>query len=510
MKLRDYQQRTIDMIRSALRKGHRRVLVTLPTGSGKSIIMGNIARACIDKGSKVLALMNRRGLVFQLNDRFESCGVNSGTIMSGVESDLSNKVQIGTNQTFSRRRLFEKVNLETGGLFKPWQHPADVVLCDEAHRSLSKSFQGTLEAYKDKVVLGFTATPALASGVGFGRYYEILIQPVGVRELIECSALVPGVYYGLSAPDLENIKMVAGDYEKKTLGERVKDPKIIGDIVENWNRIAFGKKTLVFAVNVKHSKAIVYEFNKNGIVAEHLDAHSSDEKRDEVIKRFRVGEIQVLSNVGLFVEGTDIPEIECVCLARPTKSIGVYLQMIGRGARPFSGKENFIVLDHGKNINEHGFYEDPIEWTLDGKEISYKKPVQKEKKEKHKMTCHVCSAIFTGNICPQCYTEVENYGKKIEAIEAELKKLNDIKLETSEKKKVNAIKKLQPAILVGMLLFEANRLGKSDKWIRAQYKSINDRWPKNLNVRPLPATDELKSYLTHLRIKWIKSRNKAT
>jgi len=508
MKLREYQQKTIDMIREALRLGFRRILVTLPTGAGKSIIMGHIAKACIDKGNKVLALMHRRGLVGQLGNRFESCGVTSGTIMSGVESNLSNKVQIGTNQTFSRRRLFEKIDPETGGLFKPWQHPADVVLLDEGHRSLSKSFQNTLEAYKDKVVLGFTATPVLSSGAGFCAYYEKLIQPVTVQELIDIGSLVPGVYYGLSAPDLENIKMVAGDYEKKTLGERVKDPKIIGDIVENWNRIAFGKKTLVFAVNVKHSKAIVYEFTRNGIAAEHLDAHSSDEKRDEIIKRFRVGEIQVLSNVGIFIEGTDIPEIECVCLARPTKSIGVYLQMIGRGARPFPGKENFIVLDHGKNINEHGFYEDPIEWTLAGKEISYKKPVPREKKEKYKMTCHVCSAIFTGNICPQCYTEVENYGKKIEAIGAELKRLKEDETKSTDKRKGVALRRLQPSILIGMLKHEANRLGKSDKWIRAQYKSINDRWPKNLDVRPLPATDELKNYLKYLRIKYIKSLQK--
>lgn len=506
MILREYQQKTIDQIRSALKQGCKRILVTLPTGAGKSIIMGHIAKSCIEKGTKVLALMHRRGLVNQLGDRFESCGVNSGTIMAGIDTNLENPVQVGTIQTFSRRLNFEEIDWDTGEKFRPWEHPADVIMIDEAHRSLSKTYVDILKSsYRDKVVLGFTATPVLSSGAGFCAYYERLIQPVTVQELVDIGSLVPGIYYGLSAPDLAGIKMVAGDYEKKTLGQRVKNQKIIGDIVVNWCRIAQGKKTLVFAVNVKHSKAIVYEFNKNGITAEHLDAHSDDDERAEVIKKFRTGEIQVLSNVGLFVEGTDIPEIECICLARPTKSIGVYLQMVGRGARPCPGKKNFIVLDHGKNVNEHGFYEDPIVWSLEGKKISYHRPALREKKEKHKLSCKICNAIFTGRKCPICHTEVENYGQKIEAIEAELKQLNEAKIDTSENKKSAAIRRLQPSILVGMLKHEASRLGKNDKWIRANYKNIMNRWPKNINVRPIPATDVVRNYLKYLRIKWAKS-----
>jgi superfamily II DNA or RNA helicase len=504
MILRPYQQRTVDLIRDSLRQGNRRILVTLPTGSGKSIIMGCIARSCIDKGSRVLALMHRRQLVDQLGDRFESCGVNSGTVMSGIGAELHKPVQIGTVQTYSRRQGFEEVDWDSGDTFRPWEHPADVIMIDECHRSLARTFQDILKAYDGKIVLGFTATPALSSGVAMGSYWQTLIQPVSVRELIDCGALVAGVYYGLSAPDLAGLKIVAGDYEKKGLSERVKAPKIIGDIVENWLRVAAGKKTMVFAVNVKHSKAIVHEFCRFGIAAEHLDAHSDDEKRDAALGRFRSGETTVMSNVGLFTEGTDIPEIECICLARPTKSIGVYLQMVGRGARPAPGKASFVVLDHGKNINEHGFYEEPVGWTLDGKKITYTKPAPREPKEKHKMICKMCSAVFTGDRCPECYTEVEDYGKKVEHLEAELKRMDEGRKET----KGAQFRKLQPAVLIGMLKSEASRMGKSDSWIRANYKNIVDRWPKNLDVRELPATDELRSYLAYLRIKWIKGQQK--
>jgi len=502
MKLRYYQIKAINQIKEKLKQGHKRILAVLPTGSGKSIIMGFIAKMCTDKGSKVLALMHRRGLVHQLGDRFESCGVESGKIMSQIKPELSNDVQIGTIQTYSKR--IEIVNSDwDDNTFRPWEHKADLILTDESHRSLSKTFQDTLKYYSDKIVIGFTATPVLSSGVGMGNYYSAIVQPVGVQELINTGSLVPGEYFGLSAPDLSGLKIVKNDYEQGELGKRFSTPKLIGDVVKNWNDKAFGMKTLVFAMNVKHSQALVYEFCKLGVAAEHLDSKSDDEKREETLKRFRSGETTILSNVGLFTEGTDIPEIECMCIAVSTKNIGKWLQMIGRGARPYPGKKSFYVFDHGKNINEHGFYEDPIIWTLDGKKLSYKKPSPVEPKEKHKMNCKNCNRVFTGDTCPGCGTVIEHYGKKIEAIEADLKRLTQKK---EKETKGHEFKRLKPAVLIGMLVSEAKRLNKKDSWVRANYKNITTHWPKTLDVRPLPATKELKSYLTYLRIKWIKSQ----
>ena len=493
-----HQKKTIDQIKEKLRMGFKKILVVLPTGAGKSIIMGVVANICLNKDNKVLALMHRRNLVLQLLKKFKSCNVDSGVIMSKVDSRLFEPVQAGTIQTFSKR-------IKLGG---SWRHPADVVFIDEAHRSLSKTYQDTLKLYKDKIVIGFTATPTLSSGVGMGNYFQTLIQPVGVRELINQGYLVPSVCYGLTAPDLAGLKKQGDDYEKKGLGERYNNAKLIGDVVKNWNEIAFGLKTMLFAVNVKHSMAIVYEFNKYGIPAEHLDAHSSDEEREATIKRFRAGETFIVSNVDLYTEGTDIPEIECIVLATATKSIGRYLQMVGRGARihPESGKKEFIVLDHGKNItgrdDSHGYYEDPIEWTLEGKKISYKKPAPISPKEKHKMSCEKCNAIFTGSECPRCGTKIENYGKKIEALEADLKKMTGGK---EKKNKQTELLELDIGVLIGMLKYEADRLEKGDSWVRANYKNITNNWPPTLDYPPIQSSDKLKKYLTHLRVKWIKS-----
>lgn len=499
---RKYQATTIKLIKSAIKSGYKRMIVVLPTGAGKSIIMGIITKMCLEKKSKVLALMHRRQLVFQLKNRFQSCGVDSAMIMSEVEADLKNKVQLGTIQTYSRRLNFERTDWK-GNVILDWKHPANLVMVDEAHRSLSKTYQDILKFYEDQIIIGFTATPTLSSNVAMGNYYEKLIQPVQVQELIELGSLVPGVYYGLTAPDLKGLKIVGGEYEQEKLANRSMDKRIIGDIVKNWNELVHGKRTLVFAVNVAHSQAIVHEFTKFGIPAKHLDAHSSDEEREEVIKRLKTGETLVVSNVGLYTEGTDIPELEVICLAKANKSIGRYLQEVGRGARPFPGKDHFIVLDHGTNVNRHGFYEDPIEWSLDGKKVSYKKPVPMEPKEKHKLQCENCNAIIIGDTCPQCGTQIEHYGKKIEALEADLKRLTAKKEKTT---KSVEFRKLKPSVLVGMLKHEQERLNKKDSWVRAQYKNIRDCWPKSLDVRPLPATDELKSYLKYLRIKWVKSQ----
>lgn len=500
MELREYQYRTIEMIRNAIRSGYKRILVTLPTGSGKSIIMGHIAKLCRDKGRRVLALMHRRQLVEQLQDRFNECGVSSGLIMSGVSSDLASECQIGTIQTYSRRIKLEEADFWSDNKRRPWLMDANVVFLDECHRSLSKTFQDVMGEYENKIVLGFTATPSLSSGVAMGNYYETLIQPVSVKELIRGGSLVPGRYYGLNGPDLSELRVIAGDYERGELGKRVMKQKIIGDIVQNWCKLSGNRKTILFAVNVKHSIAITREFKKYEINAEHLDAHSTDDERNEVLSRFRRGEIRVLCNVDLYTEGTDIPDIECICLARPTKSIGRYIQMVGRGARPFDKKDYFLVLDHGANVNEHGFYEDNINWTLDGKKIKFAK-THKNKREKHKLTCDICSCVFTGSMCPQCHTVVVNYGKKIEAMEAELKELNkkEVKYTFEDKKR-----------WYSMFKYEKIRLNKSDGWLLAQYKSKFNTWPNKCKHEPaIEPNEEVLNWLKYQRIKWAKGKANA-
>ncbi len=495
MELREYQQRTVDMVRDKIRQGHKRIIIAQPTGSGKTHILANIFAGALDKGNRAIAVVHRRQLVEQMADRFGECGIKTGIIMAGEDTDLSCPAQVMTMQTYDRRLQLDDP------IYNPYFIDADVVLIDEAHHALSKTYQNILSYYENKVIIGVTATPVLAKGVGMGNYFDAIVQPVGVQELIDLGHLVPGRYYGPGELDLSGVKIQAGDYQQKDLDRVVNVPKIIGDVVDNWLRIAGGLRTMVFAVNVKHSKALRDEFLRRDVKAEHLDAYSEDDERNETLNRFRSGETQVLTNVALFTEGTDIPEIECIDLARPTKSFGLYLQMVGRGARPCNGKSEFIVIDHGACIQKEGFgfYEDPIEWSLDGKKPAYRRKHEKHK-EKKIMCCERCNCEFYGNVCTTCGFEVKHYNKKIEAIEAQLEEIS------KDKKRMTRAEK---EMWYRMLLSEQKRLGKNDKWLLAQYKSKTGVWPRDMEyASPVPASQEVLNWLKYKKIKWAKRKRK--
>ncbi|MCP4570557.1 MAG: DEAD/DEAH box helicase [FCB group bacterium] len=493
IELRDYQAELVNSIRNELKAGHKKIIMALPTGAGKTFILADIAKRSIDNGHKVLALMHRRQLVQQMTDRFNDYNVDSGIIMSGNETELSKSMQIATIQTYHRRLQLDEA--ERNRFFVD----ASVVLVDEAHRSLSKTYLEALSNYEGKIIIGVTATPCLASGLGMGNYYDALVNGIGVDELIENGSLVPARYYAPSQPDLDKIKTVLGDYDKKELGKRVDNKKLIGDVFDNWARLAGDLQTIVFAVNVKHSRALCEEYVNHGVAAEHLDAHSTDEQRENVLNRLWAGDVQVVCNVGLYTEGFDYPAAGCIVLARPTKSMGLYRQMAGRGLRPSEGKSECVIIDHGGCIDRLGLIEDDVFWSLDGKSLGFKKKVVR-KKEKTLMTCDFCSFIFTGRTCPQCGAEVKDYKAKVEAMDAKLVEVG------KRKKKYTMQEKRQ---WFGMFEYYRRSKGYKSGWAAHKYREKFDVWPRGMDdVGPIPPDQGFKNYMKHLFIKWKKQKEK--
>ena len=768
---------------------------------------------------------------------------------------------------------------------------AEGILVHNCHHALNPTYQKILKHYEDRIVIGVTATPILSTGVGMGNYFQSLVSAVTVQELVDDGYLVPGVYYGPSAPDLSKVSTVMGDYHKTELNEVMNQPKLIGDVVYNWLKYAENRKTMVFAVKVSHSKALCEEFNKKGIKAAHLDNHSEDDERNEVLNSFRYGDTSVLCNVALYclddkteiltsdgwkskeslshrdkianweeggkiyfkqpeyvvkrdlfpdeffvstksklsdiritnthkvihkcrngnlkksnaenlidsvfqypisglakpiifnesirsslvnvskarfittnsfcyrktkglnkedskkeaermwnikskvktklpneltldeckfigfwigdgtktklmkfgveykifqskrypeiikwidklisklgyssvkrerenifngtqysdlvawsfcrgtggrnqhksglypiepylkkegtslfwglnynqliallygfwladgdhlvqktktiyntntelldllqavavcrgisatihkgkayrnekyliphslsymagqrfrniagkfrlqkdkdqsgsvwcvksesgnivtrrngivcitgnTEGTDIPEIECIVLARPTKSIGLHLQMIGRGARPNTGKQNFIVLDHGGNIDRLGLYEDEVEWSLNGKGVGYKKKTNRVK-EKKLITCDICSHIFTGCQCPACGYSVPDYGRKISSIDVDLVEIG------KNKKKNKEYSMEEKKRWYAMLLGYARQKGYSEGWAAHKFKEKMSVWPNKVkDVMPVSPDEEVLRYIKYQNIKWAKVKQK--
>lgn len=493
MELRDYQQNGIDRLRDTIRSGKKRPLMVLPTGGGKSHIFGQVISNVLENDKKVLWLVHRRNLVYQMKGILEThFDIHPGIIMAGVDSDTDNPVQLCTIQTYHRRLKI------ADSPFNRFFINADVLLLDEAHRSVSKTYQDIIENYPDKIIMGCTATAMRADQKGLGEVYDSIVDIVGVKSLTDQGYLSPARYFVPAEIDLDGVKMSMGDYQQAALEKKINKTKLIGDIVENWLKYGEGRPTIVFCVNVKHSISICEAFQKAGVNSEHLDARSSDDERDEAFSAMERGDITVLCNVALYQEGLDVPAVSCIVMARPTKSMGLYRQCIGRGLRVEKGKEDCMVFDHGNVVEEHGFVDEEIEWSLDGKERAWNK--KRPEIEKKPVKCRVCNLVFEGaNICPDCGSPVKTFGKKVETVDAELKEIDGKrKASTAEKR-----------VFYGMLEYERKMRNYNEGWTSHKYRAKYGVWPKGMKgTGTIQPNAEFFNWITYQNIKWAKRNGK--
>lgn len=377
---------------------------------------------------------------------------------------------------------------------------ANGILVHNCHSANAPTYKEILDYYTGKTIIGLSATPMGANGTGLGKVFEEIVTCISMSSLVDKNYLVPAIHYAPSAPDLEGVKITAGDYNKKELGDRVNKPKLVGDILDNWLRLASDRQTIIFATNVKHSKYIKQTFEDRGIPTAHIDAHTKDEYRQNIYRGFENGTIQVLTNVGVACEGSDLPWASAVVIAKPTLQLARYLQMAGRGARPYPGKENFLLLDHAGCIERHGFCDEDIVWSLNGKKPAAKK-AKKRKKEDKIFICEMCHHAFTGKRCKNCGNEVKGWGKKIETAEAEL-----VKVKGADRKKFTADEKRN---WYGMFEYYRREKGYAPGWTAHKYKEKIGVWPRGMdNVAPIHPTQEFKNYITYLAIKWTKSKRR--
>jgi superfamily II DNA or RNA helicase len=272
---------------------------------------------------------------------------------------FSNDVQVATIQTLSRRSY----------------PPADIVIIDECHHSKANTYKTLWGIYPDARFLGVTATPVRINGDGFDDLFEILIPLGKLSFFIENGYLARIKHLVGCIPDLSKVKQRMRDYDIEMLRNVMLDNSIMANLIDSYNKFAKGKKTIVFAVDIKHSKEIVQRYLDAGISAAHVDANTPKNERADILSKFKSGEILVLSNVDIVSEGFDVPDCEVVQLARPTKSLVLYLQQVGRCMRPAQGKEYGIILDNAGLWLEHGLSYIDRDWTLQG--------TKKVKKGKH-------------------------------------------------------------------------------------------------------------------------------
>jgi superfamily II DNA or RNA helicase len=398
IQLRPYQEAAVDRVDQMRFMNVRAPLLVAPTGSGKTVIAAEIIRRGGD--SRTLFLAPRRELIHQTCRKLDDVGVKYGVILAGDNrTNLYSNVQVGSVDTLISRVLRRK-RIELA--------PFDRIIVDEAHVGLTDTRAALLGLWPDAQIIGLTATPCRSDGKALGRVYDELIEVASVRELTDAGFLVPARYFSVSEPDLKAVHTLGGDYNLGELEGVMNRPQLTGDIVEHWLKYAAGRRTVVFATKIPHSVALAQQFLSEGVAAEHVDANTPQHAREAIFERFSNGRTQVLTNCTLASIGFDLPELDCVVFARPTKSLGLYLQMLGRGLRPTAGKSDCLVLDHAGNVHRHGFATDDRYWTLHGKyAIDEKRTAEaaaaKPKDEIKKLTCPDCKCVWAGsNTCPSC------------------------------------------------------------------------------------------------------------
>lgn len=392
--LRDYQRRQLVQVADSIGEHVLRLLVQLPTGGGKTHELAAIALCAHLAGLRVLVIATRTRLVRQIHERLEAFNVPHGVIAAQMKGmwDRFQPVQVASADTLHRRCM--------GGGRMPLPS-AEVVIFDEAHLAVGKSRLALLDQYPSAVRIGFTATPARKSGASLSAGFSRLLLGPSILDLIHAGQLVPPRIFNapvITQAQLQAIPKSAGDYAEGRLATLLSQPKLIGDVVSNWLRLAHGRRTIVFACDKRHGAELTREFNACGVTAELLTDQDEDTEREAVIARMEAGQTTVIINCFLMAYGIDIPTVEAVVLARPTRSVAMYLQMIGRGLRTAPGKSECLLIDHGRVVENLGLPHADRDWTLaEGRNVN-RAAEQRRKDTRHTeqpRTCRECSHMWS-------------------------------------------------------------------------------------------------------------------
>jgi DNA repair protein RadD len=396
--LRLYQTLVIAEFQRCVERGDRSILLVAPTGSGKTVIGAAIINCAIALGHRVLVIAHRREIITQTRDKLVANGVNPGIVLAGFENELRPyaNVQVAGIQTLHARAI------RSNRMPMP---AATYLIIDEAHHARASSYQKVLDAYPDAVVIGLTATPVRGDGRGLGNIFEAMVEAPQITELIKQGHLVPTKVYAPVDRDVaKGVQTQTGDYVVSALSARMNTDQLVGDVVADWLRHGERRRTVAFAVDVAHSVHIRNAFLEFDVRAEHLDGSTPKTERDAILARLASGETEVVSNCAVLTEGWDMPAVGCLILARPTRQLGLYRQMVGRVLRPAEGKIDAIILDHSGAVYRHGLPEDHIEWTLDiDRRAENPTQARRERGEEPKLReCPSCKTVMAAPPCHAC------------------------------------------------------------------------------------------------------------
>jgi superfamily II DNA or RNA helicase len=376
--LRPYQLEAVDAVRQAFGRGHRRVLFVMATGAGKTVTFSHITENAAAKGNRVLILVHRVELLDQASQSLQAMGVRHGLIAAQRSMNLAPAVQIASVQTIARR-----LPSLPRDLFQ-------LLIVDEAHHSTAGTWAKVINHFNGARVLGVTATPARADGRGLGEQFDEMVLGPTPAWLTEQGFLAPArVFAPPIGFDAKGLHKRMGDYDMREAEGQLSGRAAMGDAISHYRQHLAGQTAIAFCCSVSHAEAVAALFTAQGIPAASIDGRMEPLQRRQLLGALGSGDVKVLTSCSLIGEGVDVPSVAGCILLRPTQSLALHLQMIGRALRPQPGK-TAIVLDHVGNVQRLGHHLDEQEWTLEGA----------KKRDR--------AAVLSVKVCPRCFAAVNS------------------------------------------------------------------------------------------------------
>jgi DNA repair protein RadD len=407
IQLRPYQQQLVNDIRLQYQMGRQSVLTVLPTGGGKTYIFSYIAHQSSIKGNRVLILVHRAELLDQASSSLRTMGVRHGLIQAGRSMDLSHAVQVASVQTLARR-----LHLLPRQFFQ-------LMVVDEAHHTTAGTWAKVIEHFSPAAkLLGVTATPIRGDGRGLAEHYQAMVLGPTAQWLTDHGFLASARVLAPPGFDVAGLRKRMGDFDAKQAEQRT--TSIHGDCLSHYRRHLSGQTAIAFCCSVAHAEAVADLFNRHGITAASIDGSMDAARRRRLLGDLGDGRLKVLTSCSLIGEGVDVPSVAGCILLRPTTSVALHLQMIGRCLRPQDGK-TATVLDHVGNTLRLGHHLEDREWTLEGE--------RKSRDREAAPSCKVCprcfsTSISTARVCAECghvFAPVER--RELQTVEGELVEL---------------------------------------------------------------------------------------
>jgi len=497
--LRPYQERDIGVLRDALRAGFKRPVFQASVAYGKTVLSAEIIKMATARGHRAIFTVPQTILIDQTVRSFYNRGIDDiGVIQANHPlTNYARGVQVCSVQTLARR--------------KP--PPAGIVIVDEAHLCFQSVYRWMNDPeWRDVPFIGLSATPWAR---GMGKYWDNLIVGETIESLTDQGYLSPLRYCRPDVPDLDGIKMVAGDYHEGQLSARMRGKEILANSVDKWVDMGEGRPTIAFCVDRAHAQDMQSRFIECGIPCGYIDANTLPEEREVIGKKLEDGRLKVVTSVGCLIVGLDWTFVSCVLHARPTKSRMLYIQSIGRGLRLHPGKEDCLVLDVAGNYKLGHPYDIKYDKLDDGTPASREERQIREENIPEAKACQSCGNMKPPRVkvCPTCGFQSQKQTEVVEG-NADLVEVERSGAKKKKKRRTPAdfTKEERQSWFSDLMCVQGER-NYNEKWAAVQYKEKFDCWPSadGLNeVQSHDASPQVRSWVKHRMIRWAKSKDKGT